>query len=105
MVLAVGHTGNTGEEYSQAEAWVRDPVNALKPEAVNTSMVSEGRLPIVIEPIAARLKIRCPEPQAVYPLSEEGRRRRAVPFSWQDGVLTFGVGGVHRTVFYQIAAD
>ena len=105
LVLAVGHAGNTGEEYSQAESWVYDPVNALKPEAVNMSMVSEGRLPIVIEPIEARLELRCRKPTVVNSLAEDGRRRPGVAFNWQNGTLALRIGREYRTVFYEIVCD
>ena len=105
LLLAVGHAGNTGEEYSQAESWVYDPVNALKREQVNMSMVSEGRLPIVVEPIEAQLELRCRRPKAISPLAEDGARRPGAAFTWREGKLALKIGREHRTVFYEIVCE
>ena len=102
LILAVGHAGNTGEEYGQADAFLYDPVNALKPESMNASMISEGRLPIIIEPIEADLKIRCKKPRKIYPLGEKGNRGNPVSFTWQNEAASFNIGAKYKTIFYEI---
>jgi hypothetical protein len=80
-------------------------VNALKPESMNASMISEGRLPIIIEPIEADLKITCKKPRKIYPLGEKGNRGSPVSFTWQNGAASFNIGAKYKTIFYEIITN
>jgi hypothetical protein len=68
-------------------------------------MISEGTLPVVIEPIQAGIQVRCAKTKAIYPLGETGDRGQPVDFARVNGTTRFAIGAKHRTIFYEILSD
>jgi hypothetical protein len=68
-------------------------------------MISEGTLPVVIEPIQADIRVRCAETKTIYPLGEKGDRGKPVEFTRVNGTTRFAIGAKHRTIFYEILSE
>jgi len=106
LVLAIGHAGNTGDRYALPDEVQYDPVNELNPERLHRrAMISEGTLPVVIEPVEADIQVRCAKTEAIYPLGERGDRGEPVEFARENGTTRFAIGAEHRTIFYEILSE
>jgi hypothetical protein len=82
LVTAVGRAENTAQGFAPpTEQQVRwNPTSWMLP--------AEGRLPVIVEPIRAEVKLRAPGPATVYRLDATGKRTGEIPCNFQDGLLS-----------------
>ena len=87
LITAVGKADNTGAVYNND----------------HTSLLEEGKAPVLIEVIEAEIAIKTDRKNLkVWSVDNEGYYTGYLPASYEDGVFRFSIGGEFESMYYLV---